>query len=89
MENINEIEQKVLIEYPTNWCYKIIAMTEDHVSIAISDVICDKIHTLKASNKSKSGKYVSMNLDLIVQNEDERNFIYEALKSHPKTKMIL
>jgi putative lipoic acid-binding regulatory protein len=30
-----------------------------------------------------------MSLDLIVQNEDERSFIYEALKKHKNIKMVL
>jgi putative lipoic acid-binding regulatory protein len=49
----------------------------------------EKPHTLKLSNASKNGKYVSMNLDLIITNEDERTFIYEALKNHQNIKMVL
>jgi len=30
-----------------------------------------------------------MNLDLLVHNEDDRNFIYEALKAHQNIKMVL
>lgn len=89
MENINDIDQKVSLEYPCLWCYKVITEHEDHTKEAILDVINERLHTLTHSNSSKSGKYVSMNLELLVQNEDDRNFIYEALKAHQKVKMVL
>lgn len=89
MENINDIKQKVLIEYPSNWNYKIITEHQDHTKEAVLDVINERFHTLTHSNNSKSGKYISMNLELLVQNEDDRNFIFQALKDHHKVKMVL
>ena len=89
MENINDFKQKVVIEYPCSWCYKLISEHEDHTKEAVSDILKEKTHNLNASNTSKSGKYISMNLELLVQNEDERNFLYEALKAHQKIKMVL
>jgi len=89
VENINDIKQKVLIEYPSNWQYKIISMHEDHTKEAVLDVINERLHTLTHSKNSKGGKYISMNLELLVHNEEDRNFIFEALKAHPLTKMIL
>lgn len=80
---------KLELEYPCSWCYKVIAHTPEDIAIAIKEVILEKPHTIKHSNSSKSGKFVSMNLDLIVQNEDERDFIFRALKSHQKIKMVL
>jgi len=87
--NINELDKKLELEYPCNWSYKVITQHEDHTKEAVLDVISERIHTLKYSNNSKSGKYVSMNLELLVQNEEDRNFIYEALKAHQKIKMVL
>lgn len=87
--NINDLDEKLELEYPCSWTYKVITEHEDHTKEAVIDVICERIHTLKHSNSSKTGKYVSMNLELLVQNEDDRNFIYEALKAHQKVKMVL
>ncbi|MBE0498054.1 MAG: DUF493 domain-containing protein [Campylobacterales bacterium] len=89
MVTINELEQKLELEYPCSWCYKVISEHEDHTKEAIFDVISERIHKLTHSNNSKSGRYISMNLELLVQNEDDRNFIYEALKAHQKVKMVL
>jgi putative lipoic acid-binding regulatory protein len=89
VETINDSKQKVLIEYPCNWCYKVIASEKAALEQAIKDVIDERAHTLTPSNKSKTGKYVSMNLDLLVHNEDDRTFIFDALKHHQDIKMVL
>jgi len=80
---------KLELEYPCNWCYKVIAHGVEDVQEAIKEVILEKPHSLAHSNKSKGGKFVSMNLDLIVDNEDERDFIFRALKAHQNIKMVL
>lgn len=89
MEILNDSKQKVVIEYPSAWTYKLIGYEKKALQKAIHDVIVEREHTLKHSNKSKTGKYVSMNLELIITSDDERNFIYEALKAHQHIKMVL
>jgi len=89
MEILNDSEKKVVIEYPCNWCYKVIASEREALEQAIRDVIDEREHKITPSNKSKSGKYTSMNLDLLVHNEDDRTFIFEALKKHQDIKMVL
>jgi len=89
MEIINDREEKLVLEYPCNWAYKLIASEKAALQKAIHDVISEREHKLTHSNNSKSGKYISMNLELLVHNEDDRNFIYEALKAHSNIKMVL
>ena len=89
MEIINDSSKKLELEYPCTWSYKLIGHEKEAIQKAIHDVILEREHTLKHSNNSKTGKYVSMNLDLLVQNEEERSFIFEALKQHHNIRMIL
>ena len=89
MEIINDSENKLILEYPCNWSYKLIASEKKALEQAIRDVIDERDHKLTHSNNSKTGKYTSMNLDLLVHNEDDRNFIFEALKQHQNIKMVL
>lgn len=89
METINDSNQKVVIEYPCNWCYKLIASEKFALEQAIKDVIDERDHKVSPSNKSKTGKYISMSLDLLVHNEDDRTFIFDALKKHQNIKMVL
>ena len=89
MEILNDSKKKVDITYPCKWKYKLIGYEKEAIQKAIHDVILQREHTLNHSKASKTGKYVSMNLDLLVHNEDDRNFIYEALKQHQNLKMVL
>ncbi|WP_373001708.1 YbeD family protein [Sulfurimonas sp.] len=89
MEILNDRTDKLELTYPCSWSYKLIAGEKEALEKAIHDVIVEREHKLTHSKNSKGGKYVSMNLDLLVHNEDDRNFIYEALKAHQNIKMVL
>ena len=89
MEILNDRKDKLELTYPCSWSYKLIGHEKEALQKAIHDVILEREHDLTHSNNSKTGKYVSMNLDLVIQNEDERNFIYEALKQHQHVRMVL
>ena len=89
MEIINARDEKLELEYPCNWAYKLIASEKKALEQAIRDVIDEREHKLTHSKNSKKGKYISMNLDMLVHNEDDRNFIYEALKKHQDIKMVI
>lgn len=89
MEILNDRTDKLELTYPCSWSYKLIAGEKEALEKAIHDVIIEREHKLTHSKNSKGGKYVSMNLDLLVHNEEDRNFIYEALKAHQNVKMVL
>lgn len=91
METLNDKlqDKKLELEYPCNWCYKVIASEKDALQKAIKDVIDEREHKLTDSNTSKTGKYISMNLDMLVHNDEDRQFIFDALKKHQDIKMVL
>ncbi|WP_321777200.1 DUF493 domain-containing protein [Sulfurimonas sp.] len=102
MEILNDKSEKLELQYPCSWTYKLISLDKEALQKAVHDVIVEREHkvngearegalgyTLVHSKNSKAGKYISMSLDLLVHNEDDRNFIYEALKAHQNIKMVL
>ena len=89
MEIINDSKEKLELEYPTTWTYKLISLDKALIQKVVHEVIDAREHKLTHSNSSKTGKFVSMNLDLLVHNEDDRNFIFTALKAHQDIKMVL
>lgn len=89
MEIINASSERLELVYPCSWSYKLIASEVEALKKAIHDVMEEREHKLTHSNSSKAGKYISMNLDMLVHNEDDRNFIYEALREHQNIKMVL
>ncbi len=89
MEILNAREEKLELTYPCSWSYKVIALEVEMLQEAIKEILDEREHKLTHSKNSKSGKYISMNLDMLVHNEDDRNFIYQALKAHQHIKMVL
>ncbi|MDP3265832.1 MAG: DUF493 domain-containing protein [Sulfuricurvum sp.] len=89
MEIINEFEQKLQLEYPCTWCYKVVGYERAGLEVAAIEIFSERPYTLVPSKSSKNGKYISMNLELLVHNEDERTYFYETLKAHVHIKMVL
>lgn len=82
-------KEKLELTYPCAWDYRVIGADEAKIKSAILEIILEKPHKLNISNQSKTGKYKSFNLELIVSNEDERLIIYDSLRKHPDIKMVL
>jgi len=89
VEIINDRKEKLELEYPCKWCYKLIGEDKESIQKAVKDVIDEREHKLSDSKSSKGGKYVSMNLDMLVHNDDDRKTIYEELKKHDNVKMVI
>lgn len=79
----------LVLEYPCQWSYRLVARDRVQILQAIEAVLGERPHSLRPSNTSRSGKYISMNLELLVYNEEERGFLYENLKAHPAITMVL
>jgi len=80
---------KLELEYPCRWTYKIIGSVKEGLRQAVEEVIGDLEHTLTLSNNSKTGRYLSLKLDIVVQSEAQRVGIYQALSEHRAIKIVL
>lgn len=81
-------DQKVSIDYPCLWLYKVIGSDEAKMRAAIADVITGAWE-ITASRSSATGKYLTLNVAVQVENEQRRIAIYEALRKEPSVKMVL
>ena len=88
MKQLKDFEQKVQIEYPTIWRYKVIGENARKTREAIESVT-DRPCTISFSKQSSRGKYQSFNADIMVHSEEEREKIYHDLKAHVDIKMVL
>ena len=77
------------IEYPCLWQYKVIATNGTRVREIISDHLGDAPYSLSESNRSSSGKYISMNLEVTVYSDYHRLRIYEVIATNPVVKVVL
>jgi len=86
---LNSCNQKVNIEYPCAWVYKVIGPDKGIIKNAVKEVMQERQCSVTLSNKSSGGKYYSLNVEIEVYSEEDRNLNYEALKKHPDIKMVL
>ena len=77
------------IDYPCPWGYKVIGTDMERLRSAIAEVIQERPHTVTPSNRSVTGKYHCLNVDIVVASEECRLEIYEGLRRHPAVKIVL
>ena len=77
------------IDYPCQWGYKVIGTDETVLRSAITEVVQDIAHSVIPSNRSASGKYICLDVEILVLNEEQRLTIYEGLRRHPAVKIVL
>lgn len=80
---------KPKIDYPCTWQYKIIGESATVITKLVADHVHEKDYTLISSNVSSSGRYVSMSLELTVQNEERRLELYRLLAEDSTVKVVL
>ncbi len=77
------------IEYPAAWQYKIIGYSRDGIEAAVFAAVKGASFLLTHSNTSSGGKYISMNLEMVVETEEHRLSLYNELVQHPDVKVVL
>ncbi len=84
----NRDNEETSIDYPCEWIYKVIGSDKESVHNAIEVIIQDSEYQIKDSNASKTGKYLSFNVTVMVGDEAYRNKIYQAFKGHDDIKFV-
>jgi putative lipoic acid-binding regulatory protein len=80
--------EEISIDYPCEWIYKVIGSDKESVHNAIAGIIQDSEFHINDSNTSKTGKYLSFNVTVMVGDEAYRNKIYQAFKGHDDIKFV-
>ena len=79
------------IDYPCWWQYKLIGSSEIDIRAAVVAVMADKEmqHELSSSNISRTGRYCSMLLEVLVPDEQVRRDLHGQLRSQAHIIMVL
>lgn len=77
------------IDYPATWSYQVIGSDEALVREAVASVVLEREHSLRLTNTSRTGKYISLRLELTVVDEADRLAIFEALAAHAHVRIVL
>ena len=85
MENENKENS---VQYPCTWHYRIIGMDKDSLYLAaLENVNKEFIHT--PGKQSSGGKYHSINIEIEVEHQGERDLIFQALQRDSRIKFVL
>lgn len=82
-------KEKLELDYPCNWEYKLIVLEHINIKTTVTEVISNREHKVKESKVSSKGKYKSYTLEMLVHNEDDRKEIFKLLGEHSDIKMII
>ena len=82
-------QNKPDIDYPTPWGYRIVGTSEDEIRAHVLELLADVEHELVFARQSSGGRYVSLHLRLVVQDEAQRLAIYEHLVRHAAIRFVV
>lgn len=89
MHKLNFDGQKLELEYPCPWTYKVIGSDEAQLRACIEEAADGRPYTVKISNKSSGGRYCCLDMEMIVESEAERTKTYESLQGRNGVRMVL
>ena len=82
-------KEKPSIKYPCSWVYKVIGTEDDALRNAVSTVIGNKELLITKSHTSSGGKYISLNVEVVVEDDETRLKYYQHLKNHAAVKVVM
>ena len=81
--------RKPEIEYPCRWQFRIIGEERLAMIKAITTLTGVAADEITEANVSSNGRYLSLTLELVVHNDDERLAYYRLLAANPAIRMVL
>lgn len=82
-------KDKPSIKYPCAWTYKVIGTDETDLRAAIETVLGKKNLLISKSHSSSGGKYLSLNAEIVVEDDASRLQHYQNLKNHAAIKVVM
>lgn len=77
------------INYPCQWEYKVIGLTPEEMSASVKAILEGRNYNLNMSNVSRTGKYTSLTISMMVENEEDRLSVFDSLSRDNSIKMVI
>jgi putative lipoic acid-binding regulatory protein len=77
------------VTYPCRWRYQIVGASEEGLREAVACAAAGHAYSVTFSRRSRTGKYCSLHLELVVVDEAHRNGVFEALRDHREVRFVL
>jgi putative lipoic acid-binding regulatory protein len=81
-------EPQLEITYPCRWEFRVIGVAENALRAAVAGVLAGRDGTVALANRSATGKYCSLMVEVLVHDEDTRLAIQRSLHEHPHVRMV-
>ena len=81
--------QTAQIDYPCVWQYKLIGTDGEAMRAAVSALLGDAPYSFSESRRSSAGNYLSINLEVTIESNEQRQAVYQHLAGHPAVKLLL
>ena len=82
-------DDQLKLKYPCQWIYKVIGRDARLLREAVAEVIPTVPYLIRFSNFSNQGNYICLNVELTLDNENQRNRIFQQLKRQLSIAMVL
>lgn len=82
-------KEKPSIQYPCSWSYKVIGLDEDALRGAIRTIVGHDNLLITRSHTSSGGKYRSLNVELVLEDDETRLKYYQHFKNHAAVKVVM
>lgn len=78
-----------LIEYPCSWVYRVLGSDEGLLRAAIAEVIEDREHVIEPGHVSRTGRYCSLHLRVVVASDADRVGLLRGLQTRQAVRYVL
>ncbi len=82
-------DEHLELQYPCPWSYRVIGRDLLSLQAAVATVIGARDYTVSAGHESSGGRYHSVNVELIVESEAQRQSIFHDLVRHADIAYVL
>jgi len=80
---------RLQIDYPCRWLYKVITVDGDGDRRRIQAMLQEFDCRISPSNRSRTGRYTSLDVEIEVRDEEHRNSVYLLLRELATVKVVL
>jgi len=77
------------LTYPCPWTYGVIGRDEDALRAAIAEILGELEHTLRVKNHSSGGKYLTLEVEVVVPSNERRLELFRELHEHETVIYVL
>jgi putative lipoic acid-binding regulatory protein len=81
--------QELELEFPHRWTYRLIGTEEALLRAAVAEVVAGRDHTAALVSESRTGRYRTLEVIVLIESHDERRSLGQAFHEHPHVRFVL